>query len=68
MLCILNAKKKSSQSGKGGTKDVCISPVAILNTAMLSCQHNALMVLAGREYLRIVKRDTSSNCSKIKFS
>lgn len=67
MLCILNAKKSFHSLAKVVQMFV-ISPVAILNMATLSCQHNALMVLAGREYLRIVKRDTSSNCSKIKFS
>lgn len=68
MLCILNAKKSFHSLAKVVLRMFVISPVAILNMATLSCQHNALMVLAGREYLRIVKRDTSSNCSKIKFS
>lgn len=43
---------------KEGEEDVCISPVTILDRATPTCQHNALMELAGKKYLRIVKRDT----------
>lgn len=58
--------KKSSQSDKRGIKNVCISLVTVLNTATLSCQHNASLKLASREYLGIVKTDKSINCSEIK--
>lgn len=46
---------------KGGEKDVYISPVTILDRATLTCQHNALMELVVKKYLRIVKRDISSS-------
>lgn len=41
---------------KKGQKNVRISPVTIPDRATLTCEHNALRELAGRQYLRIVER------------
>lgn len=65
---VTNVKKGSLHSCIRGTENVRISPVTVLHRATLTCQHNALTESAGRNYLRIVERDTSSNCSEIKIS